>query len=144
MGGVIVVDVGRSRSTCLGRDAYIHDHCLGCHHDYLLFYQLPNSNLFTHRMMPTWEMSLGNTMAPGSIHLYIRKRNCYLAAFIYVTPKMRSYPYFGTRASTGIEAHLIVLQEWISLQVHVKKRWVYGIGLHSPQATPKSHQYDIE
>jgi hypothetical protein len=27
MGGVIVVDAGRSRSTCLGCDAYIHDHC---------------------------------------------------------------------------------------------------------------------
>ena len=26
MHGVIVVDAGRSRSTCLGRDAYIHDH----------------------------------------------------------------------------------------------------------------------
>jgi hypothetical protein len=27
MGGVIVVDAGRSRSTCLKGDAYIHDHC---------------------------------------------------------------------------------------------------------------------
>jgi hypothetical protein len=27
MGGVIVVDAGRSRSTHLGRDSYIHDHC---------------------------------------------------------------------------------------------------------------------
>ena len=26
MHGVIVVDGGRSRSTCHGRDAYIHDH----------------------------------------------------------------------------------------------------------------------
>ena len=26
MCGVIVVDVGRSRHTCYGRDAYIHDH----------------------------------------------------------------------------------------------------------------------
>ena len=26
MCGVIVVDAGRSRSTCDGRDAYIHDH----------------------------------------------------------------------------------------------------------------------
>ena len=26
MCGVIVVNVGRSRSTCYGRDAYIHDH----------------------------------------------------------------------------------------------------------------------
>ena len=49
MCGVIVVDVGRSRSTCRERDAYIHDHCLGYCHDYAFFYQLPNSNLFTHR-----------------------------------------------------------------------------------------------
>ena len=26
MCGVMVVEVGRSRSTCHGRDAYIHDH----------------------------------------------------------------------------------------------------------------------
>ena len=26
MCGVIVVDAGKSRSTCRGRDAYIHDH----------------------------------------------------------------------------------------------------------------------
>ena len=26
MCGVIVVDAGRSRSTCYGRDAYLHDH----------------------------------------------------------------------------------------------------------------------
>ena len=83
MGGVIVVDAGRSRSTCLGRDSYIHDHSLGYRHDYFLFYQLPNSNLFTHHMLPRREMSLRNTMAPGSIHLYIRKRYIYLAAFIY-------------------------------------------------------------
>ena len=49
--GVIVVDAGRSQSTCLGRDAYIHDHCLGYRHNYALFYQLLNSNLFTHRML---------------------------------------------------------------------------------------------
>ena len=29
MSGVIIVDVGRSRSTCLGRDAYIHDYYAG-------------------------------------------------------------------------------------------------------------------
>ena len=49
MCGVIVVDAGRSPSTCHGRDAYIHDHCLGYHHNYGLLYQLLNSNLFTHR-----------------------------------------------------------------------------------------------
>ena len=36
MSGVIVVDVGRSRSTCLGRDAYIHD----CWHLILARYRL--------------------------------------------------------------------------------------------------------
>ena len=58
MCGVIVVDVGRSRSTCLGRDAYIHDHCLEYRHNYALFYQLTNSNLFTHRMLCVQEGSL--------------------------------------------------------------------------------------
>ena len=48
MCGVIVVDAGRSRSTCDGRDAYIHDHCLRYRHNFALFYQLLNSNLFTH------------------------------------------------------------------------------------------------
>ena len=50
MCGVIVVDAGRSRSTCHERDAYIHDHCLRYRHDFALFYQFLNSNLFTHRM----------------------------------------------------------------------------------------------
>ena len=50
MCGVIVVDAGRSRSACHGRDAYIHDHCLRYRHNYALFYQLLHSNLFTHRM----------------------------------------------------------------------------------------------
>ena len=43
MCGVIVVDAGRSRSTCLGRDAYIDGH------NYAQFCQLLNSNSFTHR-----------------------------------------------------------------------------------------------
>ena len=51
MCGVILVDAGRSRSTCHGRDAYIHDHCLRYCHNYALFYQLLDSNLFTHRML---------------------------------------------------------------------------------------------
>ena len=66
IGGVIVVDVGRSRSTCLRRDAYIHDHCLDYCHNYVFFYQLPNSNLFTHRMLSSREKPLVKTMAPGS------------------------------------------------------------------------------
>ena len=73
MCGVIVVDAGRSRSTNLGRDAYIHDHCLGYRHDYLLFYQLSNSNLSTHRMLFSREKPLVEPIAPGSYQSYITK-----------------------------------------------------------------------
>ena len=58
MGGVIVVDTGRSRSTCLEGDAYIYDHCLEYRHNYAFFYQLPNSNLFTHGMLCVRERNL--------------------------------------------------------------------------------------
>ena len=47
MSGVIVVDACRSRSTCHGRDAYIHDHFLRYRHNFAPFYQLLDSNLFT-------------------------------------------------------------------------------------------------
>ena len=67
MCGVIVVDVKSFWSTDLGRDAYIHDHCLGYRHDYSLFYQLPNSNLFNHHMLFSTEKPLLKTMAPESI-----------------------------------------------------------------------------
>ena len=50
MCGVIVVDAESFQSTCHRRDAYIHDHCLRNRHNFTLFYQLLNSNLFTHRM----------------------------------------------------------------------------------------------
>ena len=37
MCGVIVVDAGRSQSTNLGRDVYIHDHFLGYLFDVMTF-----------------------------------------------------------------------------------------------------------
>ena len=72
MCGVIVVEAGRSRSTNLGCDAYIDDHCLEYRHNYLLFCQLPNSNLFTHCMLFSQEKPLVKTMAPGSIFYHIK------------------------------------------------------------------------
>ena len=83
MCGVIVVDAGRSLSTNLGRDAYIHDHCLGYRHNYLLFYQLPNSNLFIHGMLFSREKPLVKSTAPGSIS--------YLIVFRSIIPKTQKY-----------------------------------------------------
>ena len=65
-------------TTCHGRDAYIHDHCLGYRHDYLLFYQFPNSNLFTHCMLFSREKPLVKSMAPGSIFYHIASRSIFI------------------------------------------------------------------
>ena len=99
MCGVIVVDAESFRSTCLGRDAYIHNHCLGYHHDYLLFYQLPNSNLFIHRTIFSREKPLVKTMAPGSTfyHILKLKTPCcniftFLCVFVYLSMTMRFDP----------------------------------------------------
>jgi hypothetical protein len=58
MCGVIVVDAESFRSTWHGCDAYMHNHCLGYRHNYSLFYQLLDSNLFTHRIICLHERSL--------------------------------------------------------------------------------------
>ena len=71
MCGVIVVDTESFRSTCHGRDAYIHDHCLRCLHNSELVYQLLNSNLFAHRMFSSREKPLVKPMATGSIFHHI-------------------------------------------------------------------------
>ena len=83
MCGVIVVDAGRSRSTCHGRDAYIHDHCLRYHHNYLLFYQLLKSNLLTHRMFSFKREASSETYAP----------RVYLPSYIFrsIKPKIQKY-----------------------------------------------------
>lgn len=81
MCGVIVVEAGRSRSTCLGCDAYIHDHCLGYLYNYSLFYEFPNSNLSTHRFLFSREKPLVKPTAPGSILHHLFARSIFLFAF---------------------------------------------------------------
>ena len=82
MSAVIVVDAKLYQSTNLRRDAYIHDHCLGYFHDYSLFYQLPNSNLCTHRMLFSREKPVVKTMAPMSIFYHIKTNNTMVQFYI--------------------------------------------------------------
>ena len=89
MCGVKVVDAGRSQSTCHGCDAYIHDHYLRYRHNYALFYQLLNSNLFTHRMLSFKREASSENYGPGSIFIILfprllnQKHKNTLLQFIY-------------------------------------------------------------
>ena len=63
----------------------IYDHCLGYRHNYLLFYQFPNSNLFTHHMLFSREKPLVKIVPPGSIFYHILKLKipcCNFTSFI--------------------------------------------------------------
>ena len=84
MCGVIVVDAARIRTTCLGRDAYIHDHCLGYRRDYSFFYQLPNSNFSTHRMLFLGREASSENYGPQVYFYHITKTKNTLLQFIDV------------------------------------------------------------
>src|SRR3989337_4070496 len=125
MCGVIVVDAELFWSTCHGRDAYIHDHYLRYRHNFALFYQLLNSNLFTHRMRSFKREASSENYGPRvySYHIIFRsikqKTQKYLAA-IYL-PLL----YFAL-----LFIFYTYLYQFSSLQVIVKglttplSRWV--------------------
>ena len=73
--------------------AYIHDHCLGYRHNYLIFYQLPNSNLFTHRMLFFLREATSEIYGPRvSSLLYLPSRSILFAfIFRYIFPKTLKY-----------------------------------------------------
>ena len=71
MSGVIVVDAESFRSTCFGRDAYTHDHCLD-----ILITMLNSVNCLTVICSPTvntyaLERTTSETYGPGSIFHHI-------------------------------------------------------------------------
>ena len=66
----LLLPLGHISFTYHGRDAYIHYPCLRYCHNFALYYQFHNSNLFTHRMLSLRE-PLVKPMAPGSIFHHI-------------------------------------------------------------------------
>ena len=77
--GWCVVGAGRSRSTWYGRDAYIDDHCLRYRHNFALFYQLLDSNLFTHRrILMLSREATGETYGP---RVYLHRINLLLLSY---------------------------------------------------------------
>ena len=124
MCGVIVVGACRSRSTCHGRDAYIHDHCLIYHHNYALFYQLLNSNLFTHHMLSFKKKSLVKPMPPGLFSII------YFQIYKMKNPKIPCYNLFIFNLFCRLLIFYIYHYQISSLQVTVNglttplSRWV--------------------
>ena len=70
-------------STWHGRDAYIHNHCLGYRHNFAIFCQLLNSNLFTHRMLSFKREASSETYGPGSIFHHISFWSTILQSFTF-------------------------------------------------------------
>ena len=77
-------------------DMYIHYHCLGYRHDYSLFYQLLDSNLFTHRnTYAILREATSETYAPWSIFYHISFQSTFICIFtfcIYII-KYQKYIY---------------------------------------------------
>ena len=95
MCGVIVVDAELFRSTWHGRDAYIHDHCLRYRHNFALFYQLLDSNLFTHLLFSFMREASSETYAPGSIFHHISFRSTILHSFTFWSINQKNQKTFS-------------------------------------------------
>ena len=65
----------------------------GYRHDYLKFYQLPNSNLCTHRMLFFLREATSEIYGTGSLLYYICLCDLFLFAFIFrsINPKIQKY-----------------------------------------------------
>ena len=77
MSGVIVVDAARSRSTNVGRDAYVM--IISWISSWVFeVYQLPNSNLFTHRLLFFSREATSETYGPRvSVSYYFPMRSTF-------------------------------------------------------------------
>ena len=131
MCGVIVVDAGRCRSTWHGRDAYMHNNCLGYRHNFALFYQLHNSNFFTHRIICLHERSLKWNLRPPGLFFIILLSDllfCNLLFSDLYTKKNQKYFDFYLSLSDltfasdreGIDNPFIALGASICLFVYVQ------------------------
>ena len=98
----IVVDVWSNRGRCRQESAYLswmwclyNDDCLGYRHDYSIFYQLPNSNLFTHHALYSWEKPLVNPTAPGSTLPSYCFLIYFFAIFVFRSTKPKTQKYIA-------------------------------------------------
>ena len=85
------------------------DHCLGYHHNYSIFYQLPNSNLFTHRILFSREKPPVKSPAPGSIFPSYIFRSILLFAFFIYLCLLFSDLYYQKPKNTSLNLFAFIL-----------------------------------
>ena len=71
-----------------------HNHCLEYRHNFVFFYQLLDSNLFTHRIICLWEKPLVKPMAPRSIFHHISFWSTILRSFTFISINQKTQKYF--------------------------------------------------
>ena len=72
----------------------------GYRHDYLKFYQLPNSNLFTHRLLFFSREATSETYGPGSLSHIICLYDLFYLPFIFRSTKPKIQKYLAAIYST--------------------------------------------
>ena len=83
MSGVIVVDAGRSRSTYLGCDAYIHDHCRESVIIICFSINCPTVIFLTTVCSALEREASGENYGPRVYFPYKKKTKIYLLQFIF-------------------------------------------------------------
>ena len=93
MCGVIVVDAESFRSLDTDVMPIFHNHCLRYRHNFALFYQLLDSNFFTHSILLCWEKPLVKPVVPGSIFHHISFRSTILQSFSFRSINQKPQKY---------------------------------------------------
>ena len=83
----------------------LHNHCLGYHQNFALFYQLLD---FVHPpyYLPSWEKPLVKPMAPGSIFHHISFQSTILQSFTFRSINKKTQKYFIFCLSISIRPHV--------------------------------------
>ena len=95
------------------RDAYIHDHCLRYRHNFALFYQLIDSNLFTTVLFSILRESSSETYGPRVYFPSYKFRSTilvsnllFLQSFTFRSINQKYQKYSHYRLSICIRSHL--------------------------------------
>jgi hypothetical protein len=125
MCGVIVVDAGRSRSTNLGRDAYIMDHCLDI---VMIIYgsiNYPTVICLPIALLFSWEKPLVKPTAPGSLLHHICFRDLFFIHFCFQIYWYKKPKILCCNFLSPFQSIISLSRDWQPLDRVVVRRFVF-------------------